>query len=494
MKKLILFLFSYSSILFAQELRQEDGLRYSFDNTTGTARFRAMGGAFGALGGDLSAININPAGSVFFNNNYATVTGSSSSNNNKASYFNGINSNRFSDLNLNQLGMVLVFNDANDGNDWNKISFGLNYETTKDFDNEIFISGTNPSNSISNYFLNFAQGIPESDLAFLNYSDFGFQGQQALLGYQTFLFDPDSSNPNMYVSNVPPGSFYQENLIAERGYNSKITGNFAASYKNKLFLGINLNAHFTDYTRTTYLFERNNNNPNLGVQNIYFENQVYTYGSGFSLNLGAIAKVTDNFRVGIAYESPTWYRLNDELIQGIEATSTDGSNTYNDAFYPNVVNIYPTYRLQTPSKLTGSAAYIFGKNGLLSLDVARKDYSQIEFRPSNEIVYQNINIGIGNSLTEAIEIRLGGEYKYKEWSFRLGYRQEESPYTNSDFVGDLKAYSGGIGYNFRKSRLDLAYSQTQRDFNQYLISSGMNDTARVENTLTNIVLSYSINF
>jgi hypothetical protein len=40
----------------------QDAVRMSQDNLTGTARFRAMSGAFGALGGDLSAININPAG------------------------------------------------------------------------------------------------------------------------------------------------------------------------------------------------------------------------------------------------------------------------------------------------------------------------------------------------------------------------------------------------------------------------------------------------
>ena len=39
--------------------------------TVGSARFQSMGGAFGALGGDLSAININPAGSaVFIDNQY----------------------------------------------------------------------------------------------------------------------------------------------------------------------------------------------------------------------------------------------------------------------------------------------------------------------------------------------------------------------------------------------------------------------------------------
>ena len=44
-----------------------DALRYSTEELTGTARFKGMSGAFGALGGDPSAFNINPAGSAVFN-------------------------------------------------------------------------------------------------------------------------------------------------------------------------------------------------------------------------------------------------------------------------------------------------------------------------------------------------------------------------------------------------------------------------------------------
>ena len=43
-----------------------DALRYANAEVQGSARFRALSGAFGALGGDLSAISINPAGSAIF--------------------------------------------------------------------------------------------------------------------------------------------------------------------------------------------------------------------------------------------------------------------------------------------------------------------------------------------------------------------------------------------------------------------------------------------
>ena len=43
-----------------------DVQRFSQTPLNGSARFTAMGGAFGAVGGDFSALEINPAGSAIF--------------------------------------------------------------------------------------------------------------------------------------------------------------------------------------------------------------------------------------------------------------------------------------------------------------------------------------------------------------------------------------------------------------------------------------------
>ena len=52
----------------------------------------SMSGAFGALGGDMSGVSINPAGSAIFNNSHASVTLGINDTNNDVNYFNGINS------------------------------------------------------------------------------------------------------------------------------------------------------------------------------------------------------------------------------------------------------------------------------------------------------------------------------------------------------------------------------------------------------------------
>lgn len=510
MKKIILSLLLGSAMLSsAQETTINDALRYATSNLTGTARFRGMSGAFGAVGGDLSAISVNPAGSAFFNNNYASISVSSYNAKNNSNYFGTKTKETFSTLDLNQIGAVLVFNDNNGTSGWSRIVVGLNYENTNDFDNRLFSAGVNSNNSIDSYFLNKAQGLPleyvvtepgESITGLYSYlgqnGGLGFPAQQAMLAYQGFLIDSDG--PGSYYSNVPGvGNYYQDNYVTTTGYNGKMAFNFATSYQDKLFLGINLNAHFTDYIKSSSVYESNNNPlypTGLTATAFQFDNELYTYGTGFSMNLGAIYKVTDSFRAGIAYESPTWYRLNDELAQRLIVLTTDGTEDFRDVVAPNVINIYESYKVQTPSSWTFSGAYVFDKKGLISVDYTTKDYSNTKFKPTNDNLYSNLNTQMSNQFDNAYELRIGGEYKIKQWSVRGGYRFEESPYKVDFAMGDLTGYSGGLGYNFGESRLDVAYANDHRNYNMALVSSGMNDAARIRTTNNNVTLTYSINF
>lgn len=499
MKKLLSIILaglSFSAIQ-AQETTTDDALRYAVENLNGSARFRAMGGAFGAVGGDLSSINQNPAGSIFFANNFFTFTGSSFNSKNSSVYFGRKEKQNDNTFDLNQAGVVFVFKDNNPKNNWKKFTVAVNYENNNNFDNSLYSAGTNPTNSIDQYFLRFANGLPSEGGITLGtldnayFGDLNFIDQQALLGYNAYMFNPVADDPTntSYVSNVPTaGNFFQDNYTISTGYDGKLTLNFATSYKDRLFLGINLDYHYTDIIKTTSVFESYNNNTATGLSSVQFDTETHTFGNGFALNLGAIVKATENLRLGLAYQSPTWYRLEDEQRQAVVAVNDGSTFVYN----PGITMIYDAYTIQTPSKWTGSAAYIFGKKGLLSADVTMKDYSNTKFRPQGD--YSGLNSYMNNVLDSSIEVRLGGEYKYKEWSFRGGYRLDQSPYKMDENFGDLTGYSAGLGYSFDDSRIDLSYTYEQRDFNYTFLSSGLTDPASVNRKNNNISVSYSMNF
>jgi hypothetical protein len=499
MKKILLsLLIGGSFAVNAQETTMTDALRYSVENLNGTARFRAMGGAFGAIGGDMSSMNINPAGSAIFNYNQATISLTSFNKSNNASYFGTNRKTNDNTLDINQLGAVFVFNDNNAKSGWKKFALGLNYENANNFDDFIVSEGVNPYNSMDSYFLRFANSRP-GDISGSYYGDLDFIDQQALLGYDSYILEYDSTGDS-YYTNVPTGgNYYHKNTIESKGYNGKFTANFSGAYDDKLYVGMNMNFHFTDYVRTSSLYESNTNPfypTGFSIDTARFNNEVYTYGTGFSINLGAIYKATENVRVGLAYETPTWYSLNDELTQTIATNYYDASTSSMDQAYviPNVVNIYPTYKIQTPSKLTGSATVLFGKKGLLSVDYISKNYAKTQFKPNNEIIYSSLNTQIKNELQDNYELRVGGEYKIKQWSIRGGYRFEQSPYKVDLAFGDLFSYSGGLGYNFGNSKLDVSYTNEHRARTEALLTSGLNDPSRIKNYNNNVTLTYVVNF
>lgn len=492
MKKLLSIIIAGFSISAIQSQEISDALRYAQDNLNGTARYRAMSGAFGALGGDLSSINVNPAGSAIFTTNQFGVTLSNYNTKNKSNYYGTNTSENNITFDLNQAGAVFVFENKNTKSDWKKFTLAANYENSNNFDNSLFSAGTNPTNSIANYFLSYANGL---DLSLVsgsdyNYGDLFFNEQQAYFGYQAFIINPvDENDPNntSYLSNVAPGgNYYQENSFESTGYNGKLTFNAAAEYKDFLYLGVNLNSHFTDYRQSTSFYEENDNlSDDIRVNRLRFNNDIYTYGTGFSFQVGAIAKVTKEFRVGLSYDSPTWYRLNDELQQSLSAVSSSNAGELSpDVVNPNVIMVYDAYKIQTPAKFTGSLAYIFGKTGLISFDMGIKDYSVTRFKPKNQ--FTTVNSEMSNLFDNAIEYRIGAEKRIKQWSLRAGYRMEESPYKNNKVMGDLTSYSGGLGYNFGSTKLDLSYSYSKRDYQQQFFSSGFTDSSKI-NAINNNV-------
>lgn len=498
MRKLVLLFIASIVVTTINAQSLTDAVRYGQQNITGTARYNAMGGAFGAVGGDISAINNNPAGSSIFNSSYASFSLSVDSYDNDTNYFNGTTSTDDSDLNFNQAGGVFLFNNRSENSPFKKMALGFNYDRTANFDNDFIASGIS-SNSIDSYFLGYAQDIPldllqlrdnESITDLYDYlgTNEGYASQQALLGYQAFILDPVSEDANNteYISNINPGDFDQEYNFLSHGYNSKASLNLSTQYGNNLYLGLNLNTHFLDYSQRTILFE-DNNNTNSQVTSLRFENNLRTFGNGFSFQLGGILQASPSWRIGATYDSPTWFNIEEETTQRL---STDGDNGSQN-ISPDVVNIYDDYRLKTPGKLTGSVAYIFGTQGLLSFDYSYQDYGETEFKPKDDLFFQNLNGSIENELKEVSTYRVGGEYRIADWSLRAGYQYQESPYENESTLGDLTSYSAGLGYSFGVTRIDLAYSRAYQESNPSLYTNGLTNTAFVDGVNSTITATLS---
>lgn len=499
MKRVLLIIGLISSVGFSQSIN--DALLFSASHSQGSARYNAMSGAFGALGGDFSAINDNPASSAVFKSSLISGSLMLTNSNNDTAYFGTDTNTSFSNLSIGQLGGAFVLNNIKEDSNWNKFVIAVNYQETQNFNKEYFISGDS-NTSIDAYFLSHANGLAFEDIqalsgeyledAYLDIGEYyGYNHQQAFLGYYGGVIDPlDSSDPSniMYVGTGDYTTVEQDYFYDSSGVNSKLNFNVATQYKDALYLGVSLNGHFVDVQRDSRIEERGYSTTSA-LEYVVFDNYLNTSGAAFSMQVGAIGKLGKVVRLGASFQSPTWYVLTDELSQRIRSNLADTDIEY---IGQDQVSVFEDYKLRTPMKLTGSAAFVFGKQGLLSVDYHYQDYNNIKMKPSDD--FRDVNNDISTSLEGVSSINIGGEYRINKWSLRAGYRFEESPYKNKKLVDDLTGYSLGAGYNFGRMQVDLAYSQSQQDKSHQLYDSGLTTRATIDERNSNVTASFTFKF
>ena len=416
MKKL--FLAAMLCIAFisnAQTLGYNDiGVLFSKEKINGTARYNAMSGAFGALGGDLSAIETNPAGAaVFLNSEFALSLNIK----NSETIVNYYGNNEFSEndiTSLSQAGGVFVFESYSRNSAWGKVALGFNYSIANDFETQWFAKGNN--------------------------------------NYPTWIDDPNDDN----IQYLDTHGQYFENF--NDGRNDKYSFTFASELNNNMYLGASFSTYDIENLQRILLEEYNKdgNGNNLDASLIQ---ELYTYGEGFSFNIGLISKASENMRLGLAYQSPVWYTLSEDYLDSdLEVYVSNTDELITDFSGYNAFD----YKLRTPSKLTGSFAYIFEKQGLISIDYIYKNYSNIELDMAGNFGFIEENKAFNADLEARGELRMGTEWRFDKLSIRGGYHFEKSPYKNALDSDATEGFSLGAGYKFRGGKIDASY---QKDTN-----------------------------
>ncbi len=510
-----------SSFIFAQNLT--DGLRYSMEGLNGTSRFNAMSGAFSSLGGDLSAVALNPAGTSIFTRSEMSLTLAGVNSKNDANGRSTISS----DFLLSQFGVAFPITIGEEG--WKNIAFAFNYQKTHNFDaNDLNYTYRNNGANLGDFFLDKANGIMQQDLMLDVYKNKRKVGRDnlyelysrmgklkepekfrnALLGYTTGLVNPASGKreliPSMsdseadavleerkYKKNISDGITTIQNVeqYTEGGVN-KYNFNFAGRY-DFISFGINLNSHSVDYRVVNKYRENYVNNTASDIRSALYQNELRTVGSGFSLQLGAIAEVATGLRIGLTYASPTWYTLQDEMSQSLSTTTQSNGTFFAN---PNVVAVYEKYYFRTPGSWTVGASWVWNKQLILSADYMYKGYGNMRFRSGLE----SENTIIQNTLGDTNSLRFGAEYrlplsKTNHLFLRGGYRYEQSPYkTEYKPIGDLTGFSTGLGVSISNMRFDLSYDRVTHAYHPQIFESILTDTPQVDNTLQNILLSFSL--
>lgn len=482
MKKL--FMLALGGVLLSAPVISQneiDALRYSQLRYGGTARFTAMSGAFGSLGGDFSVLSTNPAGIAIFRRSEFTFT-PSFFNQKTSSDFKGNQLDDYAyNVNFNNAGIVLSYYEPETKNAWKGVMFGFGYNRTNNFWNRISMDGENKSSSLFDIYVSdaVASGGDTSDM-----DAFGTQ-----LALNTFAIWKDTADGNFYHHLQTIYGQQQSKSITTRGAMGETVFTLGGNYSDKLYLGATLGIPHIRYDEESTYIETADSSLN-GFQSFELNQNLRTTGVGFNFKFGMIYRPTDWVRIGGALHSPSYFNMHDDW-------SSDATTTFknpDESFSAESPTGLFDYSLVTPMRTMMSIGFVIKKMGLIGADYEFVDYSSATLR-SAKYKYMNENRAIREKYMEGSNIRIGTEWKLQPLSIRGGVAYYSSPYKRgSGNDGSRIDYSVGIGFREENFFLDFAFVHSQTKENYYFYDASVIDPSVNESKSSSVLMTLGFKF
>ena len=419
---------SASALFFAQDVSIIRNTSTIYDNISslGTARYNAMAGSMGALGGDASVLNTNPAGLGVFITDDISASLAINSTKSTASLAGKSTSQNMSKANLGNASGVLSFQ-SNEQNAWKFVNVGINYVT---------------------------QNVSDK------------------------LQSPGNANIRQAIQTTTDYNIFEGHLYETIGHRSKLNLGIGGNYDNKIYIGAAVNFSSVNIEQYDEVKVSSLNT----VKAKYFSRQNTPYiedADGFSLSLGVIGKLSNAVRLGASIESPTWYSVDREYNYYKLNGSVLSINGYTES-----------RSFRTPTKLTLSGAFIPNKHFAFNLDYrvdlgkpnfggGAADVQLNNFYESTYKAQHEVRIG-GEYRINSFRIRGGYAFTtspFKDHTEKMFDNNANvvSGKLSNYIVGKTQVISGGIGYDFKLFYIDASYQhRTHEHSNPFYAGSYFN--------------------
>lgn len=482
-----------------------DAYSISQSDLRGTARYMSMAGAFGALGADLSSLNSNPAGIGVYRGSQIGLTldldVTSSKTTTPGVSMTGDSKTHFACNNFGYVGTVQLGSESV----MKSFTWGATYSRVASFDRDYQGAFRSLGTSMTNYIAGFSNGYEPGTLSFgQNYNPYADSNADwlSILAYNSYLInsvtDRDGYETDQYQGLFQNGSSANsEFYVSERGHIDEYSIDFGGNFADVVYWGVGIGITDLTYSKSIFYDEEIDNalapDPSgkgfisgQGESAYYgLQNYKRITGNGFNFKLGVIFKPIDEFRIGIAVHTPTYYDLNQAYGADVNysystfVTDEDpngaGSDYSDDAYF--------SYKLQSPWKLNLSAAAVVGGRFILSGEYEYAAYDKMKFPRYDGMSFGDLNDDIKAYFKTQNTLRLGAEFRATpQFSIRAGYSYSSTNVKSEANNGDLEIFTSGtdpsftwnsgstqyitcgLGYSFSRSfSMDAAYVYKQRE-------------------------------
>ena len=510
-----------------------DGVKFTQKDLNGTARFVGMGGAMGALGGDVSTMGVNPAGIGIYRSNDVMTTFGFSAYGSESNYGGQKLNIDKSRMSFDNIGFVFSSKIGNQTT-LRYLNFGFNYTRSKSFDkymsmegmmnlgaNGAILSQTNQMAAQANDMIkssgDFIHKLADDNVNLFTDSKVGWL---AATGWNSYLYDRDLDKNN-YTGFLPqPYSWFNSR---EKGGINQYDFNVSFNLNDRVYLGLTVGAYDVNYSKySTYgedFGDYESGGKNYGNVGYEMSTENKIEGSGVDFKFGAIVRPFEDspFRLGVAIHTPTYYNLtmktNVRAVSNIYSPDNDQVNKHIVDSYDFTNNYDYGYdlRFRTPWKYNFSLGYTAGSSFAIGAEYEYQDYSGMHFSFSNGDEMNWENSTAKEMLKGVSTFRVGAEFKVvPEFALRLGYNYSSTAFkdnaykdlapnsinTDTDFANakSQSNYTLGIGYRISSFYADLAYLYSTYDDDFYAFNDAALNRTKVTNTRSKVLLTLGLRF
>ena len=373
---------------------------------------------------------------------------------------------------------AFVFGQATSPTSSNAFAIGVNQ--TANFNSDISYQGKNSNSSGAEQYAEelAASGLNINDA--LSSPSLSYGTRMALY---TYLIDTASSGGATNIIAQPEkvlaagGYLNQLNHQHTSGGITEIGLSVAGNYSDKWYIGATIGVPIVNYRRElTYTETDGSGNTNNDFNSYAYQETFTSKGVGVNAKLGAIFRPAENWRIGLALQTPTFYSLTDRINAKLVANTEGYHGT--DSLTSDILDQQTgsvnsiKYELQSPWKILVSGTYFFGtgedikqQKGFITGDVEYVTIKSARFHtPSDEDgdysdngYYDGLNNTVKSYYRNNLNFRVGAEMKFNTLAARTGFAYSMTPYAQHDFKANRLYLSGGVGYRNKGVFVDLTY-------------------------------------
>lgn len=487
-----------------------DAWRFSENIYEGTARSVAMGNAFTALGGDLGAVSINPAGSAVAGYSQmvltpaitvssTTTTGVLPYGSSDLPYFDKTFKTDYTRAGIPNIGFSFNF-DTGRKSGLKRVTAGFTVNRTNNWCEDLYAAGTNYTTSFAGAaaydateniaYYNLPENLPPDEprysyLDFIQEDSYEFYSPwKDIVGYQSGIFsvfDPEdddsipageqfigSTEIGFRNGNIQQGGpLYQSYGRSVYGSKYEYLFNIGANISDFVYIGFNLgvnsltydmNEYFKEKAVDEYDFENIFTDSNGLEHKTYFRDLMYRYsysasGTGVFGKLGIIVTPGNGLRFGAAIQTPTAMTINEQWQE--KAETNFSSSDFNGSAASPVGE--REYSFSSPFRANFGIAYTLGGFAVLSADYEMASYGSMRYKIDRYNMsdfeighFETINDDIRNAYGTAHQFRVGAEVKpLSVLAVRAGYNLMTSAQksTYNSFTEEYESIAPTYGHN-----------------------------------------------